>query len=332
VPHGRGLRALLRGRQSRREAAPTPGDGSDGASGETAHIDATRARGAVYINGFRPLEPSFGSTALRTHALRYDAIRDAEVRAAEEFLANSRLRRGDVEFEASVANYFTEPASGVLPLVGLDGRRGTASVALPQSIPLQLGLGATIARRRSVRTYTGEPVPLAYIATILRLTCGVNGSGGTEGELALRVTPSAGGLYPIDLHVAALRVEGLPRGTFVYDPRRDVLWRTGDEATVEALLAAVAAPDAAIMTGAAAAMTLLVARPWRGMRKYGPRGMRHVFLEAGAIAEHVNLAAVALGIGSVDSSSFYDDEVHEALGLDGVYETLVHGQGLGIPA
>jgi nitroreductase len=59
--------------------------------------------------------------------------------------------------------------------------------------------------------------------------------------------------------------------------------------------------------------------------------MRHVFLEAGAIAEHVNLAAAALGIGSVDSSSFYDDEVHEALGIDGVFEALVHAQVLGVP-
>jgi len=45
----------------------------------------------------------------------------------------------------------------------------------------------------------------------------------------------------------------------------------------------------------------------------------------------VNLAAAALGIGSVDSSSFYDDEVHEALGFDGVFEALVHAQVLGVP-
>jgi SagB-type dehydrogenase family enzyme len=110
-----------------------------------------------------------------------------------------------------------------------------------------------------------------------------------------------------------------------------VLWRTGDGSTVEALLNAGASPEEVVTTSAATALVLLLARPWRAMRKYGPRGMRHVFLEAGTIAEHINLAAAALGIGSLDSSSFYDDEVHEALGVDGVFETLVHTQVLGIP-
>jgi SagB-type dehydrogenase family enzyme len=71
-------------------------------------------------------------------------------------------------------------------------------------------------------------------------------------------------------------------------------------------------------------LLLLVGRPWRSMRKYGARGMRHVFLEAGAMAEHVHLAATALGLGSVDCSSVYDDEAHEALGMDGLYEALLH--------
>jgi nitroreductase len=55
-------------------------------------------------------------------------------------------------------------------------------------------------------------------------------------------------------------------------------------------------------------------------------------LEAGAIAEQIALACVALGVGSVDSSSFYDDEVHEALGIDGESEAVVHLVVLGIPA
>jgi SagB-type dehydrogenase family enzyme len=303
-----------------------------GAETGAATPDPERLRGAVYVNAFRPLEPSFTSTALRTHALRYDALHDATHRLAEEFLVNSRLRRGDVEFGTSVAGYFTEPNVGVLSLVGRESRDATGRIELPASRSVRLGLGETIARRRSVRTYTGDSMPLAYLATILRLACGITGHGGDAGEVALRSTPSGGGLYPIDVHVVALRVEGLSRLTAFYDAKEDVLWRTGGEDSVDAVLAAMALPEELVMTSRAAVLTLMVARPWRAMRKYGPRAMRHVFLEAGAIAEHVNLAATALGVGCVDSSSFYDDEVHEALGIDGVYEALVHGQVLGIPA
>ncbi len=307
--------------------APEPAAGGEGDLAGTMAL-----RGAVYVNAFRPLEPSFASTALRTHSLRYDALRSSDRRVAEEFLVNSRLRRGDVEFEASVAAYFTEPGSAIPSLVGREGSRGANKVALPSSIPLRLGLEATVARRRSTRSYTGDPMSLGYLATILRTAVGVTGQGGPDGKIALRATPSGGGLYPIDIHVAALRIDGLASASYVFDPLQDVLWQTGEEPRVEALLDTVASPDDIVMIRAATALLFLVARPWRAMRKYGPRGMRHVFIEAGAIAEHVNLAAAALGIGSLDSSSFYDDEVHEVLGIDGVFEALAHAQVLGIPA
>ena len=327
---GRRLRRLLRGQQATVDAAPLQPGPVAGA--EVSDLSRARtARGAVYLNAFRPLEPSFASTALRTHPLRYDALHENRTRPAEEFLVNSRLRRGDIEFEASVASYFTEPGVDLPPLIGREGRRGTARIRLPPSVPLRLSFDATVSRRRSSRTYTGDSMTLAYLATILRAACGITGHGGREGELALRATPSGGGLYPVDLHVAALRVDSLPRAVYVFEPLGDALWQTGDATTVDALLAAVAAPDEVVMTTSATALVFLIARPWRGMRKYGARGMRHVFLEAGAIAQHVNLAASALGIGSVDSSSFYDDEVHEALEVDGVFEALVHTVVLGIP-
>jgi SagB-type dehydrogenase family enzyme len=324
VRRWRGIRQLLR------RARPDDDGPQDGAVAAVG-LETAQLRGAVYVNAFRPLQPSFRSTGLRTHPLRYDALHQADTRVAEEFLVNSRLRRGDVEFEASVGSYFTEPTMSALPLVGQEGRKGVRGIELPPALPLALGLSDTVARRRSVRTYTGEAMSLAYLGTILRLAGGITGSGGPHGEIAFRAAPSGGGLYPIDIHVGALRINGLARGLYVYDPRADLLWHRGSEAVVEAVLAATAAPDQVIMTSAATAIVLLVGRPWRAMRKYGPRAMRHVFLEAGAIAEHINLAAAALGIGAVDSSSFYDDEVHEALGLDGVYEALVHGQVLGIP-
>jgi SagB-type dehydrogenase family enzyme len=67
-----------------------------------------------------------------------------------------------------------------------------------------------------------------------------------------------------------------------------------------------------------------VARPWRSMRKYGSRGVRYVFVEAGAIAQCVHLAAEALGVGTVDCASVYEDEAGDVMGIDGLFEQLVH--------
>jgi SagB-type dehydrogenase family enzyme len=91
-------------------------------------------------------------------------------------------------------------------------------------------------------------------------------------------------------------------------------------------------PDELISLGRANVVFLLVGRPWKTMRKYGARGMRFLFLEAGAITQHINLAAVAAGFGSVECGSVYDDEVHEVLQLDGVYEAVLHSVVVGAPA
>jgi SagB-type dehydrogenase family enzyme len=287
----------------------------------------------VIENSFRSAKPSIASTGLRTHALRYDTLRKKSAeRVAEEFLINSRLRRGDAEMGVSIGSYLTDLGVAMLSQLGREGRLGNRCVSLPNSVELVMSLGEVIRRRRSVRKYSGDAIPLSYLATIIRAASGITEhTAGKEGisTPAFRSTPSGGALYPIDLYVAALSVESLSRGVYVYDSHRDVLWQTGDVAEVNALLETLALPGQVISEKQASAVCLLVGRPWRSMRKYGARGMRYVFIEAGAIAEHINLAAVALGLGSVDCGSFYDDEVHEAIEIDGLYETLIHTVFLG---
>lgn len=290
---------------------------------------------AVYANSFRTVEPGIQSTGLRTHPFRFDALRHTrDPRTAEEFLINSRLRRRDADLENSIGSYHSQVVAAMLSLTGQESRQGCTTVPLPESIELRMSLNEAIRRRRSIRSYTGDAISLAYMAAIARAACGITAytpeSHGIPG-LALRSTPSGGGLYPVDLHLAALHVEDLPRGLYTYNPHRDELWQTGNGARASILLEAFANPDEVISLGQASAICLLVGRPWRSMRKYGARGMRYLFLEAGAMAEQINLVAAALGLGSVDCASFYDDEANEALGIDGLYEAVIHSLVLGVP-
>lgn len=296
---------------------------------------ADAAGGAVFGNGFRPTGPWFSSTGLRTFAVRHAAgSARGSARPAEDFLINSRLRRRDVEFEASVGAYFTEPAALMTALLGLEGRQGTESIALPAPVPLHMALSEAIQRRRSARAYTGDAISLRYVSSLLAAAGGVTRrlTGDYGRAPALRSVPSGGALYPVGVLVVTLCVDGLARGVYSYDPRGEVLWRTGADEAVDLVLAAAAGPDERAAMQDAAAIFLLVARPWRAMRKYGDRGMRHVFIETGLMAAHLHLAGAALGVGSRDTASLYDDEVHEALELDGVYEALVHAIVVGVAA
>jgi SagB-type dehydrogenase family enzyme len=291
---------------------------------------------AAFQNASRTLPGCPSSTGFRAAALRHDA---ASVwrgpRVAEEFLVNSCLRRGDPETESSIRAYFSEPAKLMLSLNGREPAGPARETALPAAAPLQMALGTAITRRRTVRDYTGDELPLGYLAALLRAAGEITGAAEVEvaglgsRSIRFRAAPSAGGLYPVELWVVALRVSGLPREVFRYSPDGDRLVAEGDGSAVDAVLAAVAAPEELLSVGRAAALLLLVGRPWRTMRKYGDRGLRFLFLEAGAMAEHVNLAATALGVGSADCASVYDDEVHRALGLDGLHETLLHAMAIG---
>lgn len=60
------------------------------------------------------------------------------------------------------------------------------------------------------------------------------------------------------------------------------------------------------------------------MRKYGARGLRFLFVEAGHIAASMSLISNALDLGAVECGSLCDDEVHDLLEIDGLFETYIH--------
>ena len=286
---------------------------------------------ALFSNSFRALNVSARSTGFRTHGLRYRSLTLSDnPRIAEEFLVNTRYLRHDLETEASIISYFFDPGAAMLSMVGKEELDALPSVALPKGIKLRRELGEVMARRRSGRSYTGDPIDLSYLATVVRSGGAVTSEGtvellnGDETVLHFRTAPSGGGLYPIDIAVVALRVTGLDRGIYRYDPLGDRLVDIGGRADATALMSAFAVPEDIVSVSRAAAVFLLLGRPWRSMRKYGNRGMRYVFIEAGAIAQNIHLATTGLGLASVDCASVFDDEAHEALGVDGLYETLIH--------
>lgn len=290
----------------------------------------------MFSSSYKALHPWTDSTGFRTHGFRYrTSSADPIARLAEDFLLNSRYERRDPEGEFSIEAYFTDSGVTMLEAVGEEEPAGLEVVALPRGAPMRRELGETLRHRQSLRQYTGDPIELPYLASLLRSAAAVTHmaepelSGGGHARLRFRAASSGGGLYPIDVLAVTPRVRGLEPGIYRYRALDDALLREGDEDAMKRLLDCFALPDEVVSVSRAAAVLLFVARPWRSMRKYGPRGLRFVFIEAGEMAGNVHLAATALGVGSVDCASFIDDEAHEALEIDGVHRTLVHSIVLG---
>ena len=148
--------------------------------------------------------------------------------------------------------------------------------------------------------------------------------------LPLRAVPSGGALYPLELYVAALRVEGLEPGLYHFDPLRAGArgGRSGDS-TAGDVAALSTYPEIVV---ACAAVIFVAAVFGRTRFKYGLRGYRFALLEAGHVGQNVLLAATAFGLGAVPLGGFYDRLTDEFLGLDGVNESTLYTIAVGRPA
>lgn len=129
-----------------------------------------------------------------------------------------------------------------------------------------------------------------------------------------RVPASAQGVSSVEVYVLALQVRNLLAGAYHYDPREHSLAHlsVGDPlpALAEALLTDVDLT-------AQAALLCFTGVPDRHRAADGGRSYRYLYLDAGAAAQSVALAAGAMGLATRLLTDFYDDELAELLKVDG---------------
>ena len=175
------------------------------------------------------------------------------------------------------------------------------AIELPApSLDSDEALEAALASRRSVRTFTADPLDLNELSQLLWAAQGITSEQGA------RTAPSAGGLYPLELFVVA------GDGLYHYLPEQHSLERLGTS-DLRDLLSEAALGQEAVADGAA--VFVITAVYSRTEAKYEDRAERYVHLEAGHAAENLLLQATALGLGAVPIGAFRDSEVQDVLAL-----------------
>jgi SagB-type dehydrogenase family enzyme len=201
---------------------------------------------------------------------------------------------------------------------------GAKMTQLPKPDYRGLTVEEAMSKRHSVRQYKPEPLSLSQLSQLLFSAQGV--TTGRGGQPA-RTAPSAGALYPFEVYVVASRVNGLPKGLYHYAAGEHglELVREGDlhEQTMKAGLSQESLGDAA-------AVIVLTAVFDRTCSKYGERGFRYVYIEAGHIAQNLCLEVVSLGLGSVTVGAFIDEEVNRLIGIDGMTEAAIYLHPVGV--
>ncbi len=170
-----------------------------------------------------------------------------------------------------------------------------------------MSLEEALVHRRSVREFAPGALTLAEIS---RLAWAAQGLTAPE----RRTAPSAGATYPLEVYLVVGDAENLAAGVYRYRPGRHRLEvvTAGD---MRLPLAAAALDQQWISH---AAMVVVIAAVFeRTTARYGMRGERYVYMEAGHAAQNLLLQAAALGLGARPVGAFNDAEVSRLLHLPG---------------
>jgi SagB-type dehydrogenase family enzyme len=170
----------------------------------------------------------------------------------------------------------------------------------------RMSLEEAIASRRSRRTYRSDPLSLSEAGQLLWAAQGITGP---EGQ---RTAPSAGALYPMEVRLAAMRVDGLAPGVYRYRPEEHdlVLEEPGDYR--KELTTAACDQDCVRFS---ACVLIFAANPEQTIAKYGSRAGLFVQMEAAHAAQNVYLQATALGLGTVVIGAFEPAAIRRVAGL-----------------
>lgn len=161
-------------------------------------------------------------------------------------------------------------------------------------------------QRRSIRNIARDPLTVDDLTQLLWAAQGVTRAQG------YRTAPSAGALFPLELHVAAGCVTGLRTGLYRYRPLDHALCVSS---TVDLRPGLSRAALSQRPVERAPVVFLFTAVYHRCTATYGSRGVRYTDMEAGHAAQNLCLQATALDLKAVVVGAFSDEEVKRLAAL-----------------
>lgn len=262
-----------------------------------------------------------------------DVSSKQEVLAFELYHENSKQRRHDFAFNRRIYEVNKNPEFHRFISRNFKSYPGAVFTPLPTITP---GDGTSFehvaASRRSIRRFSGQALDIEQLSRLLYFGNGITGQlDASEHGIVqpVRATPSGGALYPVELYIIALAVDGLSGGVYHY-----AVARHGMECLKECDAATVlsdSTSDPKLFSNAAVAF-VISGNFGRAHFKYGERGYRFTLLEAGHICQNLLLASTAMKLGAVAVGGFLDDDINALLDLDGVDEASVYIIAVGHPA
>lgn len=222
----------------------------------------------------------------------------------------------------SIAKYIGHPQYIARSAAGYKTYPFLEKLELPPPGALEITLSEVLRKRRSCRSF--EPlISLEETSTLLHHALRVNqvlrSQASPTTEIHFRPYPSPGGLNGLEVYAFLNGVAGVDPCIVHYDSRNHV-FRVIKRQSGDALHRAEISEKGQIVASPLAIVLTMVTQ--RQTSKYGGRGYRLNLLEAGHASQNLCLVAEGLGLSTLPSGAYYDDELAEAIGVDGVTESI----------
>ncbi len=244
----------------------------------------------------------------------------------ETYHLNSSIERCDTPFFRRILEINTSDIGRQM------ASRAAKNYACAERTPLpplafipSMSLVEAIRQRQSSLRFFGGQITLEELSVVVKMGNGLTGVERLDG-LPRRAIPSGGALYPTELYVLPLEVEGLSPGAYHYDIFAHALAQFHRK-PAEPMLAAACFNELAVVS---ASVALVISCCFeRQLIKYDERAYRFALLEAGHVAQNVLLTAAAMGLATLPVGGFLDRDVNQYLELDGLSEAAIYVLFLG---
>ena len=185
---------------------------------------------------------------------------------------------------------------------------------------LPLDLRSAIEQRRSIRHYARDPLTIEELAYLCWCTQGIVNVKAPY--YTLRNVPSAGGRHAFETYLLINRVAGIQPGLYRYLAFSHQIIPVDITKGVTDRVMAACLGQAFVRSSAVTFIwsTIIYRMAWR----YSERAYRLVHLDAGHVCQNLYLAAEQIGCGTCAIGAFDDQQMADALGIDGEEEFVLY--------
>ncbi len=196
----------------------------------------------------------------------------------------------------------------------------------PDALPLDpVDLRAMIRDRRTVRNYLEQEISPEELAFLLWASQGITDVRGSYATV--RTVPSAGARHAFETFLLISQVAGIEPGLYRWIASMNQLVPVTLARDIAERVTRAALNQEQVLRSAVTFIWVAVRE--RMAYRYGERGYRYLFLDAGHVCQNLYLAAEPLGCGVCAMAAFDDEEVNAVLDLDGDNLFAVYMASLG---